>query len=198
MTAPLHRGRSCEWCSAGEHDRCDGCGAPTVERVCPSCGYLTCEIECMHVGDAAERRGEDREAAIRPGAGQRGCLAEHVAPKVIGGGPRVYVAVSQPADGGVPVTAISTVHRDDYDELEAAFARRAQALEDLLEEIAEHRATVAPGPTGHPYNLSDEHRVWAVWGRWRAGGEDIEAARSALIHAMRADLLDEEEADGAS
>lgn len=47
-------------------------------------------------------------------------------------GPRIYCAIAQPIDGGVPVTAISTVHLDDYETLE----RERNRLRSGLERIA--------------------------------------------------------------
>lgn len=122
--------------------------------------------------------------------------------------PRRYLAIVQdprgypprdaeldpaPPEGPAPPVIHSVVLEVDYDAMEILFAQRAQALEDLLEEITDRRASSAPGPTGHPYNLSDEHPVWALWGRWRGGGADLYEARIALANAIRTDLLDDEE-----
>jgi len=62
--SPGHDYCSAERCQLG----CDQCGAEFAKptRVCPSCGSLTCEMEAMFVGDAAEARGEDREKAVSP------------------------------------------------------------------------------------------------------------------------------------
>lgn len=83
---------------------------------------------------------------------------------------RIYCAVAQPVEGGVPVTAITTVHKDDYDELLEAYqalvaeAERAPDPESdaaLIGELAEVLADVTRYPRrSHPGRpaVSYEHR----------------------------------------
>lgn len=73
-------------------------------------------------------------------------------------------------------------------------ARLREAFEFLLDSVVE-KASLVPGPTGHPYNTTDEHPMWAMWGYWRAGGATTRGARIALKGVIRA-ALTKDPADG--
>lgn len=58
-----------------------------------------------------------------------------------------------------------------------------------LAELVAQKATMVPGNTGYPYNTTNEHARWALWGSWRAGGRTSEEARKALVRVIREEIL---------
>lgn len=50
----------------------------------------------------------------------------------------------------------------------------------ILAESLSHAASIIPGPTGHPYNTTDEHRSWVLVLHLRAGGDHPGQARRRL------------------
>lgn len=69
-----------------------------------------------------------------------------------------------------------------------AVAFVGEAFRRLAQMVA-GKATLVPGDTGHPYNTGVEHKTWALWGPWRAGGADLDAARAALVEVIREEIL---------
>jgi hypothetical protein len=69
-------------------------------------------------------------------------------------------------------------------------SREREAFEALLSLVVEKASLAAPGfyRTG---SLSSEHRMWAIFGEWRAGGESQYEAREALKDVIRAALIEQ-------
>lgn len=71
-----------------------------------------------------------------------------------------------------------------------AVVARAEAFDALLSLVVK-KAMIGPGGTRYPYNLGTEHRIWALFGEWRAGAESVEAAQEALKDVIRAALIEQ-------
>jgi hypothetical protein len=87
-----------------------------------------------------------------------------------------------------PQCGKSDVLRPDYETEREALKG---AFEALLSLVASKAAKIA-GPGYHPDGpLTQDHRVWALFGKWRAGAESADEAREALKDVIRAALIEQ-------